>query len=99
MYNTPSLDPNLPSPPHLTPSSLTPSLDPLLPHSLTPSLLTCMQREIFCTLSSAVRLRGMGEEGSEGELSVSSTSAVTVKVWDVVLVRRSLCDVVTSVSW
>ena len=41
----------------------------------------------------------MGEEGREGELSVSSTSAVTVKVWDVVLVRRSLCDVVTSVSW
>ena len=64
-----------------------------------PRPLTCMQRVIFCTLSSAVRLRGIGEEGREGELSVSSTSAVTVKVCDVVLVRRSLCDVVTRVSW
>ena len=57
-----------------------------------------MKREMFCTLSSDVRLRGVGEEGSGEEWSVVSISAVTVKVCDVLLLRRSLCEEVTRVS-
>ena len=49
-------------------------------------------------LSSAVRLGGVGEEGRGEERSVASISAVTVKVWDALLLRRSLCEEVTSVS-
>ena len=66
------------------------------PHTFLPH--TWMKREMFCTLSSDVRLRGVGEEGSGEEWSVVSISAVTVKVCDVLLLRRSLCEEVTRVS-
>ena len=64
----------------------------------TPMLRTWIKREMFCTLSSAVRLGGVGEEGRGEERSVASTSAVTVKVCDALLLHRSLCEEVTSVS-
>lgn len=62
MYNTLSLDPNPPSPPHsLTPHFLTPS--PSLPHSLTPHLYA--ERDILHVVLSG-EVEGDGGGGERG---------------------------------